>query len=187
VSLASVFEEYFGSSLKDNEILSKAYEIALAVAGQPCLLWKGKRALTVKNDHILKKLFPFIIVRSVTHSPRADMTTDELFNFVAFLRAWDQALPDSRFEIEKMHRTSSKAYLRGYFRFAGLVLQESDFDEPKPYPDYYLMRQIMVVQTNTYTTTITTGLPNHTPETDPYFPSLRGWWDALRIIKAERP
>jgi hypothetical protein len=183
-SLGEVFSDWFGSSLKNNEHLSEGY--GLIGGGEErseCLLWKGTTEVSVENSGVLKKMYPFIIVRTIRHEAGDDPTTEELFNFIHWLQMWDKAMPNARFEIIKMHRTPKKAYLRGYYRFAGLEIAENPMKPAKKYNEYFLMRQIFVYRSDTHTTIISTGLPNRELVTDPYYGWLKAWWDALKLVK----
>jgi len=182
-SLKEIFSEWFGSSLTDDLNLREGYRLIADDHEQLCLLWKGTRAVSVENNEVMKKMYPFVIVRSIRHEAGADPTTEELFNFIYWLQMWDKAMPNARFEIIKMHRTPNKAYLRGYFRFGGLTIGENSMRSARRYHEYFLMRQIFVFRSDIYTTIISTGLPNRDLVTDSYYQPLKAWWEALRIIK----
>jgi len=184
VPLLDVFQEYFGSNLETNLELKEAREI-LAAKGEQCLLWRGNETITVKNSTILEKMFPFVIVRTVKREAKGDPTTEELINFISFTRSLEKAVTNARFEIAKLHKKPGSAYLRGYFRFDGLEVEVDPLKRIKTYSEYYLLRQIFVIQGATHVTTITTGLPNESFAADPYYNALKAWWDALRILEAE--
>jgi len=183
-SLGEVFSAWFDSSLKSNAHLREGYTL---IGGNDerseCLLWKGTTEVLVENSDVLKKMYPFVIVRTIRHEAGDDPTTEELFNFIHWLQMWDKAMPNARFEIIKMHRTPEKAYLRGYYRFTGLEIVENPMKPAKKYNQYFLMRQIFVYRSDTHTTIISTGLPNRALATDPYYGWLKAWWDALRLLK----
>jgi hypothetical protein len=182
-TLREIFSEWFGSSLTDDEYLSEGYHLISNETEAQCLLWRGTSEVMIEDNQVMKRMYPFVIVRSIRHEAGADPTTDELFNFFIWLQKWDQAMPDARFEILKMHRTPNKAYLRGYFRFTGLTITEGPMKSAKRYEEYFLMRQVFVVRSDLSTTIIATGLPNRELVTDPYYQPLRQWWEALRLVK----
>ena len=178
-----VFSEWFGSSLTENPHLREGYGLISGGHEEPCLLWKGAREVRVENSDVMKQMYPFVMVRSIRHEAGRDPTTEELFNFIDWLRMWDKAMPNARFEVIKMHRTQHRAYLRGYFRFLKLMIGENSTKSAKEYDEYYLMRQIFVFRSDMYTTIISTGLPNRELLNDPYYKPLNEWWHALRLIK----
>ncbi|MCA1458460.1 hypothetical protein I6F35_35735 [Bradyrhizobium sp. BRP22] len=186
-TLKEIFSEWFGSSLMEDPHLSAGYELVAGEEEKMCLLWKGTGEVSIDDSHVLKRMYPFVIVRSIRHGAGADPTTEELLNFFDWLRMWDKAMPDARFEIQKMHRTQNKAYLRGYFRFSGLTIAGNPMKPAKKYDEYFLMRQIFVARSDMYTTIVATGLPNRELVTDPYYQPLRKWWEALRLVKARGP
>lgn len=187
-TLKEVFSEWFGSSLTTNMHLNDGYGL---IGGgdeeRPCLLWKGTREVSVENSEVMKLMYPFVIVRSVPHEAGTDRTTEELFNFIHWLQMWDKAMPNSRFEIVKMHRMRNKAYLRGYYRFTGLEIRDNLLKSAKKYDEYFVMRQLFVSRSDNYTTIISAGLPNRELVTDTYFEPLRAWWEALMLVQASGP
>jgi hypothetical protein len=184
-TLKEIFSDWFGSSLTTEKHLSEGYDL---IGGdddeRPCLLWRSRKEVLVENNPVMKMMYPFIIVRSIPHEPGVDRTTEELFNFIHWLRMWDEAMPGSRFEIVKMHRSPDTAYLRGYYKFNKLAIAESAFKPTKTVDEYYLLRQIYVYRSDRYSTIISTGLPNRDLVSDPYYAALRAWWDALALVKA---
>jgi hypothetical protein len=171
-----VFNEWFGDSLWTHPLLKEGYQLVSEGAAQPCLLWKGTSEKIVSANPVIKRMYPFVIVRPVTYQPGTDPTTEELFNFMVWLRFFDKAVPGMRFKIHKMHRTEHEAYIRGYFQFEGLTVDHVH------YPKYYLMRQVVIVKSDEHVYAIFTGFPN--PDlNDPYFDHLKEWWRAFRIVK----
>jgi hypothetical protein len=183
-TLKNIFSEWFGSSLTTEKHLSEGYKL---IGGddeeRPCLLWKGRKEISVENSTVMKKMYPFVIVRSIPHEPGVDRTTEELFSFIHWLRMWDKAMPSSRFAIERMHRSREAAYLRGYYKFIKLDIAESAIKRARTADEYYLLRQIFVYRSDRFSTIISTGLPNRELVSDPYYAWLRAWWDALALVK----
>jgi hypothetical protein len=183
-TLKDIFSDWFGSSLTTEKHLSDGYEL---IGGddeeRPCLLWKGRKEVLVENSTVMKKMYPFVIVRSIPHEPGVDRTTEELFNFIHWLRMWDEAMPNSRFKIVRMHRSADTAYLRGYYKFIKLDIAESAMKPARTVDEYYLLRQIFVYRSDRHSTIISTGLPNRELVSDPYYAWLRAWWDALALVK----
>lgn len=182
-TLKEIFSDWFGSSLMDDPHLKSGYKLIAAETEEACLLWRGTEEVTIEDSQVLKRMYPFVIVRSIRHAAGADPTTDELLNFFNWLRMWDEAMPNAKFEIVKMHRTRNKAYLRGYFRFTGLTIGADPLKPSKRYDEYFLMRQLFVVRSDVSTTIIATGLPNHELVTASYYEHLKDWWEALRLVK----
>ncbi|UPK36847.1 hypothetical protein IVB18_05730 [Bradyrhizobium sp. 186] len=182
-TLKEIFSTWFGSSLTDDPHLSAGYKLISGEQEASCLLWRGKSEVIIEDNPVMKQMYPFIIVRSIPHEAGADRTTGELLNFFDWLRMWDEAMPNAKFEILKMHRIQNKAYLRGYFRFTGLTIGESPMKPARKYDEYFLMRQVFVARSDLSTTIVATGLPNHELVTDPYYQPLKEWWEALRLVK----
>lgn len=186
-TLKEIFADWFGSSLMDDPHLKSEYKLISGETEAACLLWRGTNEVTIEDSQVMKQMYPFVIVRSIRHAAGADPTTDELLNFFNWLRMWDEAMPNAKFEIVKMHRTQNKAYLRGYFRFTGLTISADPLKPSKRYDEFFLMRQLFVVRSDVSTTIIATGLPNHQLVTDTYYQPLRDWWEALRLVKTRGP
>lgn len=182
-TLKEIFSEWFGSSLTEDPHLSRGYKLVAGDDMAPCLLWRGTSEVMIEDNAVMKRMYPFMIVRSIPHEAGTDPTTRELLHFFDWLRMWDEAMPDAKFEILKMHRTQNKAYLRGYFRFTGLTITETPMKSSRKYDEYFLMRQVFVARSDISTTIIATGLPNHKLVTDPYYQPLKEWWDALRLVR----
>jgi hypothetical protein len=144
------------------------------------MLWQGKGEPVIVDDEykILKKMYPFVIVRLIKKN-NPGQTTKELVNFLIWLNAWENEEQNSNFEIAVMAIKDGIHYIRGRFKFTNLkVAGRAD-----PYPEYSLMRQIAIVDSGQYLHTIYTGFPNEDWEA-PFFKHLKKWWSNLSVVRS---
>jgi hypothetical protein len=64
------------------------------------MLWQGKGEPVIVDDEykILKKMYPFVIVRLIKKN-NPGQTTKELVNFLIWLNAWENEEQNSNFEM----------------------------------------------------------------------------------------
>jgi hypothetical protein len=179
-SPAKVFDNWFGEALKSNANLKEGYKFIEAEAELPCSLWKGQKASVVKIDKhpIIQMMYPFIILRRLTNDDNTiDHITQELVNFITWLKYWEQATNKTmNFKIQKLFWRKDFAYLRGYFNFDNLKVDGSVQKR------YFLLRQILIRKIGAHRYVIYTGFPNKRFQ-DPYYDHLKEWWENFRIVQ----
>jgi len=172
----AIYSEWFGNSLHTHQKLRQAYEAMSGAVQRKCILWKGTKTYRVSGNEVIQQMYPFAFVIVTPLEPGTDPTTNELTNFLVWLRGFAEAIPTMKLEIQTMHRTENIAYIRARLVFDDFVI------EGLPRPKYYLMRQIAVVKGLDKVYVISTGLPDENLH-DEYFDYLQKWWAAFNVVQ----
>lgn len=165
-----VYDEWFGTNLDINPILGPLKEDSLPLLLGKMHYWHESNKLTVNNHGIVKCLYSFISVQRRIIEDDADAPTKTLFHFLNWLDAFDRADDNISFRIESMSSDSNILYLKGYFTFRNIEIDN------KIEPIYYLMREFIAIRAVPNLYIITTGVPNKDRAADAkYFSNLNEW------------
>jgi hypothetical protein len=176
-TFSEVYREWFGDKFERIPIIKEQMDRSAESLKSSIHLWRGKEQFAVEDHAFVKRMYPFVIVARTDRVLQAnvDAPTKVLFEFLGWLDVFERADEKTTFKVTKMQSASEVLYLRGYFTFHDVKIND------KPCKRYYLLREVIFVPTSQSLYTITTGIPNSELATGlPYLAHITTWLNDFR-------